>query len=261
MSIRTKTPHQLRVEDFMVKASQVIPDRPTVPDEKTRRLRVKLIIEEALETVRELGFHLVVSGMHDDETIDLTDKETLRKHVFAESTQAGPSLEGIADGCADIIVVTTGTLSACGIADDSVQREVDFNNLAKFEHRCPNCSRIYKDKSMPVNEMIAHVQPMTASSNDAGDPANRRCLCCGTIWQSGYHNAAGKWVKPANHKPPRIAEVLDDQAKEADREIGKAQISEATGMPECFGERYEPGSNACQGCPQRFPCVKKYCGA
>jgi predicted HAD superfamily Cof-like phosphohydrolase len=38
----------------------------------------------------------------------------------------------IVDGCADVIVVTTGTLSACGVADSAVQNEVDQANLRKF---------------------------------------------------------------------------------------------------------------------------------
>jgi predicted HAD superfamily Cof-like phosphohydrolase len=41
-------------------------------------------------------------------------------------------LVAIADGCADIKVVTTGTLSAFGIADDLIQQLVDYNNLEKF---------------------------------------------------------------------------------------------------------------------------------
>ena len=43
-----------------------------------------------------------------------------------------PCLEGIADGCADIKVVTTGTLSAFGIPDMMIQEEVDAANLRKF---------------------------------------------------------------------------------------------------------------------------------
>src|SRR5690606_27317494 len=38
----------------------------------------------------------------------------------------------LADGCADLSVVTTGTLSACGIADKALLEEVDRNNIAKF---------------------------------------------------------------------------------------------------------------------------------
>ncbi len=129
--ILRRSPHQQRVDEFMVKAQQEVPSSPVLPDAKTRELRAKLILEEALETVRELGFDLVVSNMHDDETADITEKTIL--HEKTKLTPNGrENLDGIADGCADIIVVTTGTLSACGIADDSLQREVDVNNLEKF---------------------------------------------------------------------------------------------------------------------------------
>ncbi|RME85522.1 MAG: hypothetical protein D6785_04320, partial [Planctomycetota bacterium] len=51
-----KSPHQKRVEEFMRLAGQEIPEVPTLPDEKTRLLRSKLILEEALETIHALGF-------------------------------------------------------------------------------------------------------------------------------------------------------------------------------------------------------------
>lgn len=248
--MRSKTEHQQRVEEFMVKAKQEIPDRPTLPDEKTRRLRAKLILEEALETVRELGFHLVVSGMHDDETIDLTDKETFRKHVFPETTQAGPSLEGIADGCCDIIVVTSGTLSACGIADDSVQREVDCNNLRKFEHHCPKCDG-------PGRE---------AASSEA--PGRRICDSCRGYWRSGYHNEAGKWVKPETHKPPRIMNVLEEQTKavtyydEAKQLVAAVKAEKITRRESgaCFGEDFHPVDDVCRKCIRRTECVEAFIG-
>lgn len=115
---REKSAHQQRVEQFMAKAGQAVPDRPTIPDEATRRLRAKLILEEALETIDALGFQVVLKPFDCDIEIGPVSHE--------------PNLEEIADGCADIIVVTTGTLSACGVADAALQAEVDQNNLSKF---------------------------------------------------------------------------------------------------------------------------------
>ena len=45
---------------------------------------------------------------------------------------AQPNLVAIADGCADLSVVTIGTLVACGIPDRDLLWEVDVNNLKKF---------------------------------------------------------------------------------------------------------------------------------
>lgn len=193
--ILRRTAHQQRVDKFMKLAKQDLPDRPTLPDEKARLLRAKLILEEALETVHALGVDVWVDNARGEEIhIDFTDVR------LKSAEDRGPSLEGIADGCADVIVVTTGTLSACGIADDAVQCEVDFNNLAKFEHRCPKCGR---------TDQVTH------NLNKGNGWVF--CTACNTDWQSGHHNEAGKWVKPANHKGPRVAEVLEAQMKAADK--------------------------------------------
>lgn len=113
MNAVIRSPHQQRVDDFMRKAGQDLPAAPCIPDENTRRLRAILILEEALETIKALGFWPAQIDTH--------------------LNPAGePDLEGIADGCADISVVTIGTLSACGIADQPILEEVDQANLRKF---------------------------------------------------------------------------------------------------------------------------------
>lgn len=195
MSIREKTPHQQRVEEFMVKAKQTIPDRPTLPDEGIRLLRAKLILEEALETVFALGFSVEVNGL------EITSKKGFKEYLNWDAHDS-PDLDEIADGCADIKVVTTGTLSACGISDDSVQREVDCNNLSKFAHICPECG-----------EDVTH----RASMIDYPDAKVVSCPDCGECFRSGYHNDDGKWVKPEGFVGPRIKEVLDEQISEVEK--------------------------------------------
>lgn len=122
-----RSPHQLRVEKMMRMISdltgrrqpgQWIPSDPVgdLPEEG-RKLRAKLILEEALETIHALGFRVVGDG-------------ELRSHGL------GFNLIGTIDGCFDLRVVTTGTLSAFGIPDESGQRLVDENNLAKFGPGC-----------------------------------------------------------------------------------------------------------------------------
>lgn len=115
---REKSPHQQRVEQFMALANQEVPGKPTIPDEKTRRFRAKIILEEALETIEGLGFDVVMKPFD----LELEIGPQVRE----------PDLVKIVDGCADVIVVTTGTLSACGVADMPVQVEVDESNLRKF---------------------------------------------------------------------------------------------------------------------------------
>lgn len=122
---RRKTEHQQRVESFMRLAGQEIPDKPTIPSEEVRLLRARLILEEALETIEALGCRVGLDfGIDDDVLADHSKYKIVRCGV--------PDLEQIADGVADISVVSIGTLSACGIADDPILREVDESNLRKF---------------------------------------------------------------------------------------------------------------------------------
>ena len=170
-----KSEHQLRVEQFMnhKACGQAVPDRPTVPDAKTRLLRAQLILEEALETVEALGFCVVVNE-GDIEAETYLDGESIKgeKITFAPNvigkwpefhvvTDSDINLDEIADGCADLSVVSIGTLSACGIPDKPILECVDQNNLEKFG-------------------------PGASVSKD------------------------GKLVKPPNHKPPQIAAILDE---------------------------------------------------
>lgn len=108
-----KTEHQQRIESFMTKAEQELPQSPCIPSEEVRRLRAQLILEEALETIDALGFTCQVSALR----------------IASDNP---PNLIAIADGCADLSVVTIGTLSACGIADEALLEEIDRSNLDKF---------------------------------------------------------------------------------------------------------------------------------
>ena len=113
-----KTEHQHRIEQFMKKAGQIVHKKPTIPGVKTRKLRAKLILEEAFETVKALGFNIIIDiGTGELELVPNED---------------GCNIIEVADGCADISVVTIGTLSAFGIHDKPLLEEVDDSNLRKF---------------------------------------------------------------------------------------------------------------------------------
>lgn len=114
------TPHYDRVKEFMQKADQDTPDTLTVPDAVTRMLRAKLILEEALETIGALGVRATVPG-----------GPLLIEGVIWEES-GGADVEGVVDGCADLSVVTVGTLISFGVKDEPVLREVDAANLRKF---------------------------------------------------------------------------------------------------------------------------------
>ena len=116
------TDHYDRVRQLMCKIpGQNTPTEVTMPSEETRLLRAKLILEEALETIEGLGVSVNWDGIFkitsDEVSFELSHK---------------PDMIEIVDGCADISVVTTGTLIACGVPDEELLRLVDENNLAKF---------------------------------------------------------------------------------------------------------------------------------
>jgi predicted HAD superfamily Cof-like phosphohydrolase len=121
MAAHKRSIWQRRVEKFMLNARQQVPASPVIPEAGIRRLRAALILEEALETIEALGLVPIGPSGH---AIETTTTE------FSEGQP--PDLIEIADGCADIMVVTLGTLSACGIADDSVMMEVLDSNDSKF---------------------------------------------------------------------------------------------------------------------------------
>ena len=114
------TPHYKRVLAFMRRAGQEAPLSPVIPDAGTRVLRAKLMLEEALETVRALGVSVCMRGA-----------EVSMDGLVFEDT-GDPSIEEVVDGCADISVVTVGTLIAFGVDDEPVLEEVDGANLRKF---------------------------------------------------------------------------------------------------------------------------------
>lgn len=116
----TKSHHQQRIESFMQKFGQEVPNFPTQCSEKVRILRARLIMEETLETINALGIFITSWDMSIGE-------DSLNYEVDGSF-----NMVEVADGCADISIVTIGTLSACGIADSLLLEMVDQNNLDKF---------------------------------------------------------------------------------------------------------------------------------
>lgn len=117
----------------MVLAGQDTPCRPTPPTAAIALLRARLILEEALETCQALGVSVFFDGHVHGETLTMKPMSSLGSiPTIGFAVTGTPNLVEIADGCADISVVTTGTLVACGIADKELLELVDNNNLSKF---------------------------------------------------------------------------------------------------------------------------------
>ncbi len=118
--------HLDNVKEFMAKAGQSMPATPCTPDQDVLKLRASLIFEECMETIRALGCCILIQEA--GQTVFILDGSK----GFKTKYEGTPDLEGIADGCADINVVSNGTAIACGIDMEPIQAEVDRANLAKF---------------------------------------------------------------------------------------------------------------------------------
>lgn len=124
-----KSYHQQSVDTFRLLSGQPVPNKPTIPDEQNRLLQARLLLEETLETIRH-GLGIGVSIAKEINGV-LQQKEVGPDSFEMEVVRDFNLVETI-DGCCDMRVVATGTLSLCGIPDIPVQTEVDRNNLLKF---------------------------------------------------------------------------------------------------------------------------------
>lgn len=194
-----KSDHQLRVEEFMRRAKQEVPDHPITPDPKTRVLRAKLILEEALETIwKGLGVNLTlkVGDGYEDVEMKALDFEVLKPYDPIET----------ADGCADIKVVTTGTLTACGIADEALQEEVDASNLDKFELPiCPQCSGEMKHTAGGLYVCEKHQATLFGP----------------------YRREDGKWVKGPDWEAPNIERAIYENVSRHDAQCEEVGLESA----------------------------------
>lgn len=136
MFSRQESVHYQNVRLFMEYGKQV-PSRghtaPRLLAYNEQVLRAKLIFEETMETINGLGVSIQVREPYDDgDFIPINDP--VNKTVVDHEFQVVHCLDlvKVVDGCADISVVTIGTLVACGVTDVGVLTEVDMNNLAKF---------------------------------------------------------------------------------------------------------------------------------
>lgn len=186
-----KSPHQQAVESFM----QAVPGQapacvPRVPSAETRVLRARLILEEALETIDALGVDTSAAVEH---TFTARDIPIGRPEVEEEF------LIGVADGCCDLKVVTTGTLSACGLADVALQQEVDENNLLKFRkgHRIDEHGKLIKPADHPSPDLRSIIRAQ-------GPLLNRW-----PVFPAAPTSAIGPTCGPHEHTATALRELLE----------------------------------------------------
>jgi predicted HAD superfamily Cof-like phosphohydrolase len=115
---------QRDVAQMMRIYGQEVKPHPEMPDEPTRILRARLMVEEDLETVlKGLGVQIVIEHGDEMHVVQMSD---LKFRIN------GPgSLVELADGIADKLVTTYGTANAAGINAAACFAEVHDSNMTK----------------------------------------------------------------------------------------------------------------------------------
>ena len=101
---------------------------PGMPNENTRMLRARLVLEEAVEFVESLGCRVAIKSMVDSKDDTILSRENITAHIDPELE---PDLVEAADAIADILVVTYGAAASLGIPSKEVLDEVNRSNNTK----------------------------------------------------------------------------------------------------------------------------------
>lgn len=166
--LNPKSACQLRTEVFMEAGGQTVEESPTTPCERDRELRADLIFEEAMETIKALGIHV-----YDFTGTEITSKSRREGDLRFE---VGPDeefdlVEAI-DGCCDLIVVATGTLSTIGVPDRPFQSQVDTANLRKIgaDGKCQrrDDGKIIKPDGWTAPDHVAVLEKLFGEFSRAG---------------------------------------------------------------------------------------------
>lgn len=113
---------QSNIKDFMLKAGQVVREKPSELTEEERILRVKLVMEETLEFAIAMGVTIFVS-----EDVFYFDKDSLDFELDGEQ-----DLTEAADAIADLNYVVNGAACAMGVDMEPIDDEVHRSNMSKF---------------------------------------------------------------------------------------------------------------------------------
>ena len=118
---KRQSAHQRRIEEFMCKGGQKVPESLNLRDSETRKLRARLILEETVEVIEAMGFRVLVA------------QNPVEKNPVLIPLEAALDPAHIAKELADLSVVPIGTMSAFGMQDEPLLQAVDNSNLSKVQ--------------------------------------------------------------------------------------------------------------------------------
>lgn len=177
------TREQGKVKEFMQTFGQATPTNPTVPDAKTRILRVKLLLEEVLELAEASGIKI---------TSEVPKGEELTGGNLYMSEKGETDLVGVADALADIDYVMQGAAVAYGLDLEPFCDEVHSSNMTK----------LWKESELPEAKVRGYSITPTPK---------------------GYlvKNLDGKVMKSPSYRAAQLAPILGEQKNWTTIENGK----------------------------------------
>ncbi len=175
------TTEQKQVREFMQLFGQETPEKPSIPSREIRRLRAKLILEEAQELCEALGFE-----------VELDMYEGSEDNLYE---YGNPNLSLIADGLADLhYVAYCGTAIACGLDMKPIFQEVHRSNMSKM------WTVDEYEKSMDIGLSFTFCWDNDPTNSPMQDD---RC------WLA--KNKDGKVIKSPSYSPANIQAEIDKQ--------------------------------------------------
>lgn len=136
---------QTKIRKWMQAVGQEAPDCPVWPDNITKHLRLRLLLEEVLELAEALGTHVVARKKNHALTID--DLYYITQPAKIENLDE--ALTEVADALADISYVNYGAANAFGIDMEPIEDEVQRSNDSKIidGYKDPQTGKWKKGKS------------------------------------------------------------------------------------------------------------------
>lgn len=119
---------QAQIKEFMVKAEQVTPDRPTMPDMQVRIGRLKWIAEELCELAN--AYNIEIDLNNRGGTTGNFVATAMERPVFTENSRL--ALVEAYDAVLDLMVFAIGTGVAMGTELEPGWEEVHRSNMSKF---------------------------------------------------------------------------------------------------------------------------------
>ncbi|MGD0096226.1 MAG: hypothetical protein ABSB60_07000 [Terracidiphilus sp.] len=181
---------------LMKQFDQEVKASPELPDEKTRLLRARLVLEEALEFVKGCGCTVTMAAAGSDGV-----KPAMIDEISVVVDPNGkPDFVEYVDGCIDQLVVTYGALNAAGVRAEPAWDEVQRSNMSKAWPHCNVCDHV-----LVRGGGGEWVHP------EGAKPHQGNWLTVLKV----HKRPDGKFIKSPTYSPANLKRVIEEQIEQA----------------------------------------------